>query len=952
VPRSVVGRTGDLSRIRTVLDAAVAEVPGTVLVLGEAGVGKTTLLQAALRVAADEGFAVAAGACGEGATHASFAPVRAAMRTLVGQYDDEVVAAAVAGSPVAAFLLPASVRPASVPDASPDAGEQHDAVLEFLGVLAAERALVFALEDLHWADRSTLELLSFLARNLGGERVVVIGTVRTDEALADDHTDRTLTELGRLGNTTRLDLRGLDVVELAELVAGAGVDLDGREVGALHVRTAGNPFFALELVTAGSAGSGPVPPSVTDVVAIRLRTLTDDEQSIVRAAAVAGDADVEILAVAIGRPVPEIEAAYRAGAAAGLMAASPETGAMTFRHAIVRESTYAGLLASERRRLHEAIADALAAAPGTDPALLAHHYAAAECPADVLRTSVAAARAAAGARGSVDAVDHYMRAVRTWDDVPVEQRPEGLALDDLLQEAMECALQVGTVDEGAELGTRVLERLDPAGDPERWALLAARQSELRWELGDDAGASALLDRAHDVLEGRSDSVARVRLLERRAFRSVVTGHGAEGAQEAREALETALRVGDPEAVAVALNRVALAATALGEADGYLRLQEAFETAAAARLPAEAMRAGVNRVLLLHAGCRLDDAIAAGERGRAVADELGVGPTYRAVIGALHARALIDRGDWEEAGDLLAGLRLPNAQRFRTYVSLAIAELAAGRGDVELAHRMLTEGRFDLILVLALRRGCLEAELALAAGEHHLARATVDQYLPFAMFILDGTHARLTALGLSALGPDDTAAADSYLAAAEARAAQVASRAAGAPADQPAWMAVAAAFHAGHHGRPTTACWTEATRGFGRAGLRVRRAWSQFRAATAVVEEGGDRGVAAGLAAEAHAFASSIGAAPLRTSVETLVRRARLDVPGVERIATGDLGLTAREAEVLRLVAEGRTNREIADELFISAKTASVHVSNILRKVGATTRGEAAAIAHREGLTTG
>jgi len=110
-------------------------------------------------------------------------------------------------------------------------------------------------------------------------------------------------------------------------------------------------------------------------------------------------------------------------------------------------------------------------------------------------------------------------------------------------------------------------------------------------------------------------------------------------------------------------------------------------------------------------------------------------------------------------------------------------------------------------------------------------------------------------------------------------------------------------------------------------------------------------VAAGLAAEAHAFASSIGAAPLRTSVETLVRRARLDVPGVDRVATGDLGLTAREAEVLRLVAAGRTNREIADELFISAKTASVHVSNILRKVGATTRGEAAAIAHREGLTT-
>jgi DNA-binding NarL/FixJ family response regulator len=97
-------------------------------------------------------------------------------------------------------------------------------------------------------------------------------------------------------------------------------------------------------------------------------------------------------------------------------------------------------------------------------------------------------------------------------------------------------------------------------------------------------------------------------------------------------------------------------------------------------------------------------------------------------------------------------------------------------------------------------------------------------------------------------------------------------------------------------------------------------------------------------------ASAVTGTPVRrTTIEALIRRARLDVPGVDRLAVGDLGLTAREAEVLRLVAAGRTNREIASELYISAKTASVHVSNILRKVGATTRGEAAAIAHRGGL---
>jgi DNA-binding CsgD family transcriptional regulator len=950
VEGTLVGRAGDLVRVRTVLDRALGEEPGTVLVMGEAGVGKTTLVQATLRIAAADGFAVAAGGCGEGAAHASFAPIRAALRTLVSEYDEHTVASAVRSSPDAGFLLPASIRPVAVPDASPDAGELHDAVLEFLGVLAAERPLVVALEDLHWADRSTLELLSFLARNLAGERAVVIGTVRTDEAPPDDHTGRTITELARLGRTTRIDLHGLDTLALRELVAGVGVDLDGREVDALHRRTAGNPFFALELVTAGSAGTGPVPPSVTDVVRLRLDALSDDDRAVVRAAAVAGDVELEALAAALGRPEPEIEASYRAAVAAGLMVADPATGSATFRHALVREITYAASHASERRRLHQAVAETLEASGASDPALLAHHYAAAECPAHVLRTSVAAARAAAGAHGSVDAVDHYMRAVRTWDVVPIDQRPAGLALDDLLQEAMECALQVGTVDEGAELGTRVLERLDPATDPERWALLAARQSELRWELGDDVGATELLDRAQRALEGRSDSVARVRILERRAFGAVVTGRGAEGANEARDALEIARRLGDPEAIAVALNRVALAATALGDADGYLRLHEAFEAAASARLPGEATRAGVNVVLLLHTGCRVAEAIAGGEGGLAAGAEMGVGPTYRAVVGALLSRALIDCGLWERAGDLLADLRLPNAQRFRTYVSLARAELAAGRGDRDLARRMLAEGRFDLILVLALRRACLEVELALAEGRPDVARSIVDQYLPFAGFILDGTYARLSALGLWALAPGDTAAADAYLAGAHARADQVAAVPAGAPRDQAAWLAVAHAFHAAHHGRSTTAHWTDATQRFGTAGLQVRRAWSQVQEATAVVDAGGDRIAAATLVADAHAFASSIGAEPLRREIETLVRRARLDVPGVDRLAGGDLGLTAREAEVLRLVAAGRTNREIATELFISAKTASVHVSNILRKVGATTRGEAAAIAHREGLT--
>ncbi len=295
------------------------------------------------------------------------------------------------------------------------------------------------------------------------------------------------------------------------------------------------------------------------------------------------------------------------------------------------------------------------------------------------------------------------------------------------------------------------------------------------------------------------------------------------------------------------------------------------------------------------------------------------------------------------------MRFPNAQRLRTSVAVSVAELATAKGDVDLARRTLAEGRFDLIFVLLLRRACLEAELALLEGAPHVARSVVDEHLPLAEFILDSSYARLSALALRSLPLGDRASADSYLVGAERRSVAVCAAPVGPPVDQPGWLSATRAAHARVCGQPASGLWGDAVNGFGAARLVVRRCWAQYEQAGALVDESGDRERAAALAADAHAVASRLGAEPLRRSIESLVRRARLDVPGVERLAEGDLGLTAREAEVLRLVAAGRTNREIAGALYISTKTASVHVSNILRKVGATNRGEAASIAHREGL---
>ena len=947
--RRVVGRAADLARIAELLDRALDDEPATVLVFGEAGVGKSTTLQAAAGLAHDRGFVTATGSCSDGDSGTSFAPIRVALRGLLGAYGAGVVAAAVEERPAVSLLLPPRWRSADEPGTSADVGELYDSVLGLIGALAAERPLVLALEDLHWADRSTLELLSFVARNLIGERVVLVGTVRSEDLATEHPAGRAVTELARLASATRIELAGLDVGAFAEMVAAAGVSLDGAAVAALHQRTGGNPFYALELLAAGATSSGPLPPSVTDAIEIRLAGLSSDALAGVRAAAGAGVVDVPVLAAMVERAEPSVEDSLRAAVAAGVLVADSQSGETRFRHALVREVTYGTLLTSERRRLHEAAAEALSKKAEVDAAQLAHHYLAANRPADALRTSIAAARAEAGAFGSVDAIDHYMHAAETWNVVPPADRPTELTYEDLLQEAMVCAVNVGALDEGATVGSRLLDALDARADPERWALCAARLSELRWELGDGAGASTLLDRAEEHLSGHPDCIAQVRVLERRAFQAITSGRQAEGRDIARAAVDAALRIGDAESIAVALNRVAIASSSLGDADSVERLLEAFDAAWRAQLPHEVSRAGINMLLLLHTGGRIGIAIEAGERVLQAATELRINPTSQSALVALYARSLIDVGEWDRADALLSGIRLPNGARYRTYIALALAEFAAARGDADLARRMLKEARFDAVITLGLRGACLEAELALADGELHLARDVANDYLPLAAMVLDSTFARLSALALRALRQGETEAADKYLEQATLRDETVMRTPVGTPADHTAWLAAARAAHAQIHGRAASGWWADASDCFDRAGLIVRRAWAQVEQAAAVVDEGGDRGAASRLVADAHALSSRLGAEPVRRYAESLARRARLDVPGIPRIAQGDLGLTEREVEVLRLVAAGRTNKEIAAELYISVKTASVHVSNILRKVGAATRTEAGAIAHREGL---
>lgn len=952
----MIGRDRELEQLSAALERAAGERPTAVLITGDAGVGKTTLMRAALERAESRGFATLVGAAAPGARGLAFAPLRAALRAVPERYPKEQVEAVLRTRSGVAALLPGAAVPTSPEPPRPgetaaahEPAELYVEVLGFLGELSERRPVVLALEDLHWADYSTLEMLDFVARNLAGEPLVLLLTVRTDEPEADDYVMRTLAELARVQGVESIALGGLTRAALGELIADVrGTPPDAATVDALFGRAEGNPFYAAELLHAGASSSG-LPPSVRDALRVRLAQLGDRHRQLLRAAAVVGQGvEADLLAAFLHLPPEDVASACRAALQAGVLVDDPIDGQVRFRHALLQEQAYSELMAGERRRLHDRLAEHLAAEPRTPPAVLAYHYDRAGRLTDALSHTLRAARTAAGAHGTLDGVHHYRRAIELWREAPDARATTGRALVDVLEEASACALNVAVAAQAAPFLDALLEELDPGREPERWAMTAAQLSELRWESGEPEEAVRLLDRAEQLLRRGAPSPATVRLLERRSYTAISTGRFGDATRDAAEAVQAATALGDTALQAVALGRLGLAHVTVGHPDGLEELRESLRVARRLGPGHEPARQAINLLVVLHAASDMDEA---GPIARALLDaidDVAIGPDDRAVITAVGVRIATARGELDRAADDLAGVVVPTTLRYREYLALADAEHAVASGDVERARaRIDSIARSDALLP-ALHRSLIDAELAIRTGQPLIARRIVDDNLDRAESYPEVTLLRLCGLALEALEPEDPAA-DDYLARAERKHESLVQYPVISRTALAGLLDAVRSLHGVVQRRPPGRAARSAASALDQAGLGLLAGWARLHHARGLVDTGGDRTTAAHLVANGHAWAAAAGAVPLRSAFEDLVRRARLDVGGVSRLADGDLGLTEREIQVLRLVAAGRTNREVAERLYISPKTASVHVSNILRKVGATNRGEAAVVAHRHGL---
>ncbi len=893
------------------------------VVRGEAGIGKTALVRAVL---ADEDavrLRLLRGACAPLSGAVAYGGLDAALR--VGRsVDGEVFSSAAAGR-----------------------AQAVESMLATLGEVAEDGA-VLVVEDVHWADVSTLDFLAYLSRNLPSSGLLVLLTWRDEDS--DPEHARWIGEQLRNPAVTDVPLRRLTLEETVRQLSECSAEL----VAAVYRRSTGNPYLSAELARGGAEPSD----SLRQVLVSRLEAVSAAAGTVVAAAASLGRAlsDDDLLAAAAGDAGTVWEACE-----AGLMVRDPGRGA-TARHPVLAELAYERLLAPDRRLLHTRMAAHLAAALPAHPGAAA----VAEVAEQHRRTgdadsglvwSVRAAEAAEQGYAIAEAGHWYAVAASLWESA-VEARsgvPERLALLDA------AATHLAAVGQAA----RAMALLDgdltaASGSDDLVVRAALTRGWLGTVLGDTERALRDVELA-ERLTSREDELTWARICARRAM-VLGTASRWEGASgPARTARDLGMKCGDARTVGTAQFLIGLEAALQGNMSDALACYEtALAIARRVAEPEDLVMAGVG---LTDLHWRLADADRAVQVARVVRPEV-----RRLMLGRHWLEDLMDcnvvltlyeAGRWDEA---LAWMSDPSGPSDLGFLQVVLAEIHMARGELAAAEDLLRQsasvgerdqpqfvGWYRKVQTrLLLQTGRAAEALDLAVSTAEAVHATTDE-ADEAGLLLAGLEAAVAAAAperlerlVSLLGEATkgrTGAAVTAVVNGER------SRAAGAANPDP-WLIAATEWAA--VGRPYEQA---------RAHLRAAEALLAGRMVS------GARRKAAEQLGAARRLAEDLRAAPLLEEIQTLARLARIDVERpVSRRRTAPEGaepdqgasgwppaLTDREQQVLALLADGLTNREIGDALFMSPKTASVHVTHILEKFGVQSRVQAAAMAARLGL---
>ncbi|MEU5696057.1 AAA family ATPase [Actinosynnema sp. NPDC020468] len=976
----LVARSREMSRLRAALDEAATGKAGAVLLAGDAGIGKTRLVDE-LATSAHPALVLTGRCLDVGETGLPYLPFTEAL----GQVREAGLLDLTA-RPALGRLLPELALPAAVP---PDEGRDvagltpligrrpeqdvgqlqlFDAVHGLLGDLAADRPVLLVLEDLHWSDASTRHLLSFLLSRLRAQRLLVVGTYRSDDLHRSHPLRPLLNELVRLPAVQRLDLTPLSAIDARSFVAALADDLPDDVVLEVAERSDGNPFFAEELIAVATDGSG-VPWTLAEVLLARIEQLGRTAQHVVRVASVGGrSVRHDLLRDVAALADPDLDDALREAVQHHVLQVDRDE-VFAFRHALLREAVYGDLLPGERVRLHSAYAARLVSRSDRGSAAeLAHHSLESHDLAVALSASVRAAEEAQATGAPAEALRHLEQALKLWQAVPVEARPDGVTELFLLGRASWAAGTAGQPERAiafARSGTKLVDATRPEDAAEMWRRFA---QALQVVDGTDEETLAAVEAAWELVRDRPASAARAWVLA--VWAAFLRGQRqyAEARERAVLAVSDGRAAGAEAAVADALATLGL----LDEPDGEVllargHLQEAVTCAMEAEAVSTELRARYFLGLHHYDLGELADAARVFDEGVARAAATGLAwSSFGLELRILQVLTRYYVGDWSASADAAEppGLRVSSTVSAR--LAAAGTHVTVSRGDFEAAERDIRELRSDWHrdLQIALITGGTGAELALWRGQPELAVSRVADTIEWSR--REGDDWRLVGIRLGALGVAghadvaararrrrDTAIAEEAVAAGRDLAAYAHTTAElGSPRtgelgpEGVAWLARVDAELSRLEGVSSPDLWGAAVEGFG-FGSVFEQAVCRWRHAEALLAAD-RRDEAVAQLRLADEVAERLGAAPLRDAVGLVARRARVALHASPARDAVD-PFTPRERSVLALVALGRTNREVGEELFISEKTVSVHLTRIMAKLGASRRAEAVAIAFDRGL---
>ena len=824
------------------------------LVGGDAGVGKTALVRA---FTAGLDGRVLLGACEHLGTPAPLGPL--------------VDVAEQIGGPLAAAI---------------DAGlDPRRVALTLLDELREPAVLV--LEDVHWADEATLDVLRVVGRRVDRTPSLVVATYRDDEAVSGHPLRRVLGDLASAEGAERVDVPPLSLEAVRELAAEHRADGD-----AIHAQTGGNPFFVTELL---AAGADAVPATVRDAVLTRIAGLPDPARALLDGAAlVPTRAELWLLDAAF----PDVAGRVDECVTAGVL--EPLPGAVAFRHELARRAVESTVPPRRRRDLHAAILRALEAAPGADSSRLAHHADEAQDTPAVLRHGRVAAERGSMTGAHREAAAQYARVLRHAGALAPAERAALLAAH-----AVEAQASGGYEPAIASLAAAI-ELRRALGDPLSEGEHLARQTMPYILLGRNAEADAASRAAIELLETLPASPQLAMAYGYQAYVQMIRRDNGDAVASAERAVELARRFDEPDTLALGLNMMGTAHMMSGATErGIGLLEQGLEVAREHELEHRI----ANALWMLGSGLGEMYELERSERELrehiAFAEEHGLDSEYtRAWLAAV----LVYRGHWREGAALAARLLGAEAPVSRITANVALGRVRTRRGDPG-AHEPL-----DDALELARPGGHLQrlahvhaarAEAAWLAGDHDAAAAEARAVYPLAVAKRHLWFAGELAYWLWRAGALDAA---------------------------PEW--IAEPYRLQIEGAPVAAA------------ERWRERGCPYEAARALAESEDAGDVAAALEE-----LDRLGAVPAARLARERLRALGATVPRGPRPATraNPAELTPREVEVLRLIAAGLRNAEVADRLVLSPRTVDHHVSAVLRKLNTRTRGEAAVAAGRLGL---